>query len=75
MRNSAPQRRIGRRTGDVKKDFSPDQLAGIGAVALIWNEIEYLLDLAVGNAIVKREEILLHITSRYPFDAKNHLLQ
>src|SRR6266446_6043688 len=74
MRKRVPRSRIGSRSGGVKKDPSPEQLAGIGAVAIIWNEIEYDLDLAIGNGVVIHEEILLHVTSRWGFDAKNALL-
>ncbi len=36
---------------DVRKDFSAEQLAGIGAVAMAWNEVEYLLDVMLYSAL------------------------
>ena len=42
---------VGTRSGgssqDIKRDLSPVQLAGIGAVAIAWNEIEFMLDVAL----------------------------
>lgn len=42
---------LGNRSGgtvqDIKRDLSPEQLAGIGAVAIAWNEIEFMLDVVL----------------------------
>ncbi len=47
MLRPAPISRSGSSQQDVKKDFSIDQLAGIGAVVMVWNELEFMLDCAL----------------------------
>lgn len=47
MLRPAPKSRSGSSRQDVKKDFSRDQLAGIGAVVMVWNELEFMLDCAL----------------------------
>jgi hypothetical protein len=44
MKRKAPESRSGASTGDVKKDLSSEQLAGIGAVAILFNELEFSLE-------------------------------
>lgn len=39
--------RSGSTVQDIKRDLSSEQLAGIGAVAIAWNEIEFMLDVAL----------------------------
>ena len=43
----APKERSGGNTADIKRDLSGEQLAGIGAVVVAWNEIEFMLDVAL----------------------------
>jgi hypothetical protein len=45
VKRPAPKTRTGVTTGDVRKDLSKDQLAGIGSVAILFNELEARLDL------------------------------
>ena len=47
MLRPAPKSRSGSSQQDVKKDFSNDQLARIGAVVMVWNELEFMLDCAL----------------------------
>lgn len=47
MLRTAPVSRSGGTVQDIKRDLSPEQLAGIGAVAIAWNEIEFMLDVAL----------------------------
>lgn len=47
MLRVAPISRSGSSQQDIKRDFSGDQLAGIGAVVMAWNEVEYMLDCAL----------------------------
>lgn len=47
MLRIAPSSRSGDTREDIKVDFSVEQLAGIGAVAMAWNEIEFMLDVAI----------------------------
>lgn len=44
MLRIAPTNRSGSRNQNIKKDFSHDQLAAIGAVVAAWNEVEFMLD-------------------------------
>src|SRR6476660_5319147 len=48
MKRAYTERKTHRRTGDIKRDLSSDQLAGIGAVALAYNYAESSLDRALG---------------------------
>ena len=48
MKRPATARVTSKRTGDVRKDLTQDQLAWIGSVALAFNEAELLLDIIVG---------------------------
>lgn len=47
MLRVAPSSRGGSTVEDIKRDLSQEQLAGIGAVAIAWNEIEFMLDVAL----------------------------
>jgi hypothetical protein len=75
MKRKAPTRRSGSTTQDIRKDLTPGQLAGIGDVAMIWNEVEFLLDTMVGSALVLSPAMGPNITSRLGFDAKKALAQ
>jgi hypothetical protein len=52
MRCKASVSRSGDTTEDIRKDLTLEQLAGIGKVAMAWNELEFLLDIIVGTTIV-----------------------
>lgn len=47
MLRIAPGNRSGGTFQDIRRDLSPEQLAGIGAIAIAWNEIEFMLDVAL----------------------------
>jgi hypothetical protein len=55
--------------------YCRDQLAGIGEIAMIWNEVEFLLDTMVGSALVLSKGMEANITSRLGFDPKKDLAQ
>jgi len=54
----------GASTEDIKKDFSNEQLAGIGAVAMAWNEVEYLLDIMLYSALALPSAHWLDVVTR-----------
>ena len=47
MLRPCPTSRSGSKFCNIKKDLSVEQLAGIGAVAIVWNDIEFLLDTSI----------------------------
>lgn len=47
MLRMAPKSRSGGTSHDIRRDLSTEQLAGIGAVAVAWNEIEFMLDVVL----------------------------
>jgi hypothetical protein len=49
---------------DIRKDLTPGQLEGIGAVMLAWNDIEGRLDQTLATAIGLPASIALEVTSR-----------
>ena len=44
MKRKAPPARSGASYQDIKRDFTTEQLAGIGAICMAFNEVEFLLD-------------------------------
>jgi hypothetical protein len=75
MKRRPPPGRTGSTTQDIRKDLSRDQLAGIGEIAMIWNELEFLLDTAVGSGLVLSKAMEANNTSRLGFDPKKALAQ
>jgi hypothetical protein len=66
----------GASTEDIKKDFSNDQLAGIGAAAMAWNEVEYLLDVMLYSALALPSLHWLDLVTRINgIDGKLELLR
>jgi len=49
---------------DIRKDLTPGQLEGIGAVMLAWNDIEGRLDQTLATALGLPASIALEVTSR-----------
>jgi hypothetical protein len=45
MKRKVTARRRGQRPYDIRMEFSKEQLAGVGAMAFMWNEIEAMLNL------------------------------
>jgi hypothetical protein len=68
MKPPAVRRKATVRTGDIKKDLSTEQLAGIGAVAVAYNYAETMIDqmmvLALNVPEIIASHINPHITSR-----------
>jgi hypothetical protein len=75
LRRKAKSPRIGRTTGDIKRDLSKDQLAGIGAVAMAWNSAESFVDLLLTIALGLDTSLASDLTDRVgAFDAKSVLI-
>jgi hypothetical protein len=53
-----------KRTGHVKKDLSKDQLAGIGAVAIVYNETENLINILLSLSLQISWPLHREVTSR-----------
>jgi hypothetical protein len=53
-----------RRTGDIRKDLTQGQLAGIGLVAISYNEVEVLIDAMLGLFLFLRPITWEAVTSR-----------
>ena len=56
--------RGGVRYGDVKKDLSHEQLAGIGAVAISFNDLEFELDVLLAMALAAPDPLLMDVAKR-----------
>lgn len=63
-RSPKPTIRKSNRQGDIKKDLSINQLAGIGAVATAFTEAEYIIDAMIFHAISIPRDLGLTITTR-----------
>ena len=57
-------RRYSERTGDIKKDLTPQQLAGIGAAALAYNEAERRVDDLFQVATGLDDKLALEVSTR-----------
>jgi hypothetical protein len=75
MKRAYTERKTHRRTGDIKRDLSSDQLAGIGAVALAYNYVESSLDRALGLALGMGPELRLRLVTRIRSEDKTELLK
>lgn len=49
--------KAGRREPDIKKAYTSDQLAGIGAVSLMWNECERIIHFALKSGIMEQPHL------------------
>ena len=56
--------RKGKRSGDIRKDLSETQLAGIGSIALAYNEAEVLIDILVSLVLGLLTNTAHEVTSR-----------
>jgi hypothetical protein len=63
-------------TGDIRKDLTEKQLAGIGAVAIAYNETEALLDVILARLLGLPPELSIQVTSRiHGIDGKIELIK
>jgi hypothetical protein len=53
-----------RRTGDIRKDLTQEQLAGIGSIALAYNEVEMTINALVGLSCGILTKVANEVTSR-----------
>jgi hypothetical protein len=75
MKRTYTPRKTHTKTGDIKRDLSVDQLAGIGAVALAYNYAESSLDRALGLALGVGLELHLRLVTRIGGEEKTELLK
>lgn len=64
MRRKAPMPRGGARHGDIKKDLTQEQLAGIGAATTSFNDLEFELDILVAVSISVPSQLLMDVVKR-----------
>jgi hypothetical protein len=65
-----------KRTADIRKDMTESQLAGIGAVALAYNEVDSLIDVGVSLALHLWPGVAHEVTSRiFGVESKIELLK
>ena len=74
MKRAAPSSRSGSKTNDVKRDLSSAQLQAVGAVAIAWNEVEFLLDCMLYSGLHLSAISWLDIVTRIGLDAKIDLI-
>lgn len=74
MRRQAPPSRSGSKTEDIKIDLSAAQLQGIGAVAIAWNEVEFMLVCVLYSGLVLSGSSWLDVLTRLSTDAKIELI-
>lgn len=74
MSRQAPPSRSGSKTEDIKQDLSAAQLRGIGAVAIAWNEVEFMLDCVLYSGLVLSGFSWLDVLTRLSTDAKIELV-
>jgi hypothetical protein len=76
MKRDYPGRKGHKKTGDIKRDLSQEQLAGIGAVALAYNYAESNIDRALGLALGLSHALYLQLVTRINgMEAKTDLLK
>jgi hypothetical protein len=76
MKQKSKGPRIGRTTGDIKRDLTTNQLAGIGAVAMAWNSVESFVDAMLLAGLGLQARIGLDVIARINvFDAKFALIK
>lgn len=59
---------------NIKKDLSPAQLQSVGAVAISWNEVEFMLDCVLYSRLVLSGSSWLDVLTRHSIDAKIDLI-
>jgi hypothetical protein len=64
MKRTYTERKTHSKTGDIKRDLSSEQLAGIGAVALAYNYAESSIDRALGLALGVGHKLYLPLVTR-----------
>jgi hypothetical protein len=64
MKRPSSRFRHSKRSGDIRKDLTPEQLAGIGSVALAYNEAEILIDILLSLSLGLLSYVAHEITSR-----------
>ena len=74
MRRQAPLPRSGSKTEDIKRDLSAAQLQGIGAIAMAWNEVEFMLDCVLYSGLKLSGSSWLDVLTRLSSDAKVELI-
>lgn len=70
MLRLAPASRSGVTTENIKADLTQPQLAGIGAVTLAWNEVEFMLDVSLYSGEDLPADCLLDDLPRRRLDEK-----
>lgn len=75
MKRKAPPSRSGSKTENVLVDLSDSQLRLIGAVAIQWNEIEFMIDCAAYSLLELKSDFWLEIVTRIRTDEKRELLK
>lgn len=74
MKRPAPAYRSGSTSKDVKNDLSSGQLQAIGAIAIAWNEVEFILDQILYSGLNLPGTSWLEIVTRLSLDAKIDLI-
>jgi hypothetical protein len=64
MKRPSSRFRHSKRSGDIRKDLTPEQLAGIGSVTLAYNEAEILIDILLSLSLGLLSYVAHEITSR-----------
>src|SRR3990170_468544 len=64
MKRTYTERKIHSKTGDINRDLSPEQLAGIGAIALAYNYAESSIDRTLGLALGVVHKLYLPLVTR-----------
>ncbi|MGQ0741101.1 MAG: hypothetical protein ACT4OG_02220 [Alphaproteobacteria bacterium] len=54
----------GKRSGDVRKNLTPEQLRGIGEVTMAYNEAEFLIDLCFGLGLQIEAGLWFEVSTR-----------
>jgi hypothetical protein len=76
MKRTANSVARGHRKRTVRENFTPEQLQGIGEVAIAWNEAEHVFDLLVACVLGLDVGLSSHVTTRINgFDGKLALLK
>jgi hypothetical protein len=75
MRRKSTGCLIGNTTGDIRRDLTCGQLAGIGAVTMAWNSVESFLDAALLAGLGLPARIGEKVIARTAFDTKIELIK
>lgn len=70
MIRTAPDSRSGGTTQDIRRDFSQEQLAAIGAVALAFNEVEFMVDVSIYSGEALAADCLVEDLPKAMLDQK-----